>query len=215
MKLFTIFFLLVCQFSFGQYSIETNFNSVYIGRNQSLLYKQHLKNFSIYGGIKFHFNKPELTGIGSFIKKGGFATSFPERLGIQLGMEYFIWNNNNFFIGVFYDNQLSLMYDLHKMKYAVGTLVPNPQTESDFVYIYEEKKIGRMFTTDNVIGICIKNRLFNEVFLTLKGGLGMLYFKNYDKKNIILAKNFNSGISFTSFFSVGLSYKFKKKVRKK
>lgn len=54
------------------------------------------------------------------------------------------------------------------MYYSYTTLVANPQSESDLLYLKSERSFGPTFTTDNVIELALKNKLIDNFYLTSK-----------------------------------------------
>lgn len=213
MKSFFNFVIFFSTFScFSQSSIEFSFNDVYIGRNLSLNWKKYYSNLSFTSGLTYHINRIDKVPIGTFIKKSAYTENFGQRFGIQFGFEYFILKNDHFKLGLFYNNQISLIDQIHKMYYAYDTLVSNPQSESDYLYTKSERIFGPFLTIDNVIGITLKNSITNNLYLTTRGGLGFLLWKNTDESVLLIGgKKNNQSYNFTSFFSIGLGYTFNKK----
>lgn len=213
MKSFFGYLLIFLSFSsFSQSSIEFNFNDVYIGRNLSANWKRHYPNLSFSTGLTYHINRIDKVPIGTLIKKSAFAENFGQRFGIQLGFEYFIYKNDFCKIGLFYSNQISLINQLVKLYPAYDTLVSNPQSEFDFLYTKHERNYGPVFTSDNVIGITFKNNITKNIYLSTRGGLGILFWKNTDNSLLLIAgKKNNQSYNFTSFFSISLGYTFNKK----
>ncbi len=213
MKSFCSCLVLFLSFSsFSQSSVEFNYSDVYIGRNISLSWKKTISNFSISTGVTYHINRIDKVPIGTFIKKSAYAENFGQRFGIQIGIEYFLIKNSHFKLGLFYNNQTSFISQVHKMYYAYDTLVSNPQSEFDYLYTKSERTFGPFITIDNVIGLTLKNNLTDNLYLTTKGGLGFLLWKNTDNSVLLIGgKKNNQSYNFTSFFSIGLGYTFNKK----
>ena len=92
-----------------------------------------------------------------------------------------------------------------------ATLVATPQSEFDFLYVKSESSFGPVLTVDNVIGLALKNKLIDNFYLTSKAGLGFLLWRNTDDSLLLIGgKKHNQSYNFTSFFSVGLGYTFKR-----
>ena len=161
--------------SFSQSSIEFNYNDVYIGRNINVSWKKTISNYTFSAGLTYHINNIEKAPIGTLIKKSALAQNYGERFGIQLGFEYFFFKNSYCRVGLFYNNQTSLISQIHKMYYAYDTLVSNPQSEFDYLYTKSERIYGPVFTCDNVIGLTLKNNLTDNFYLTTKAGLGLFF----------------------------------------
>jgi hypothetical protein len=216
MKSFCSCLVLFLSFSsFSQSSVEFNYSDVYIGRNISLSWKKTISNFSISTGVTYHINRIDKVPIGTFIKKSAYAENFGQRFGIQIGLEYFLIKNSHCKLGLFYNNQTSFISQVHKMYYAYDTLVSNPQSEFDYLYIKHERIFGPFITVDNVIGITLKNNITDNLYLSTKGGFGFLLWKNTDNSVLILGgKKTNQNYNFTSFFSIGIGFTFHKKTNK-
>ncbi len=216
MKSICSYLILLLSFSsFSQCSVEFNYNDVYIGRNINLSWKKTISNFSISTGVTYHINRIDKVPIGTFIKKSAYAENFGQRFGIQIGIEYFLIKNSHFKLGLFYNNQTSFISQVHKMYYAYDTLVSNPQSEFDYLYIKHERIFGPFITVDNVIGITLKNNITDNLYLSTKGGFGFLLWKNTDNSVLILGgKKTNQNYNFTSFFSIRIGFTFHKKTNK-
>lgn len=187
MKSICSYLILLLSFSsFSQCSVEFNYNDVYIGRNINLSWKKTISNFSISPGVTYHINRIDKVPIGTFIKKSAYAENFGQRFGIQIGIEYFLIKNSHFKLGLFYNNQTSFISQVHKMYYAYDTLVSNPQSEFDYLYTKSERTFGPFITIDNVIGLTLKNNLTDNLYLTTKGGLGFLLWKNTDNSVLLI-----------------------------
>jgi len=213
MKFYSSCLALFLAFSFlSQSSIEFNFNEVYIGSNLGVNWKRYYPNLSFSTGLTYHINRIDQIPIGTFIKNSAFAENFGQRFGLQLGFEYYLYKNDFFKIGLFYSNQISLMNQLIKVYSAYDTLVSNPQSEFDFLYTKYERIYGPVFTSDNVIGITLKNNITKNIYLSTRGGLGILFWKNTDNSLLLIGGNkINQSYNFTSFFSIGIGYTFNKK----
>jgi hypothetical protein len=213
MKTICSYFIVFITFSsFSQSSIEFNFSDVYIGRNLNISWKKTISDFSFSTGLTYHINRIDKVPIGTFIKKSAVAENFGQRFGVQFGFEYFLYKNEFCKIGLFYSNQISLINQLIKVYPAYDTLVSDPQSEFDFLYTKYERKYGPVFTSDNVIGITLKNNITKNIYLSTRGGLGILFWKNTDNSLLLIGgKKNNQSYNFTSFFSIGIGYTFNKK----
>lgn len=212
MKLINCFFLFCSFQSFGQSSIESSFNDVYIGRNFNVSWKNTHKKISYSAGLTYHVNRIDKAPIGTLIKKSAIARNVSERFGTQLGFEYYLLQNSYCKVGLFYNNQISLISQVHKMYYAYDTLIANPQSEFDFLYVKSEMSFGPLLTIDNIIGLTLINKLTKDFYLTSKGGFGFLYWWNTDDSFLLVGGNKNNqNFNLTSFFSIGLGYFFNKK----
>ncbi len=197
----------------AQTSLELNYSDVNIGRNLNLCWKQTISDFSVSAGLTYHLNRIDKIPLGSLVRKNAFAENFGQHFGIQLGFDYFLYENEHLKLGVFYNNQSALISHVFKSNSIYVPLVPEPQSEFDYAYIKEESIWGPFITSDNVIGLTMKNTLTRNFYLTSKAGLGMLFWKNTDDSvSIFAGSKVNQGYSFTGHLSVGLGYTFNKKM---
>lgn len=208
----SFFSLLIVFISFNtlsQSSVEINYNDVYIGRNLSLSWKKCISNFSISSEVTYHLNRFDKVPIGTFIYKSAHAENVGQKFGIQIGLEYMLVKNSHFKLGLFYNNQISFINQVHKMYYVYDTLVSNPKSEFDFSYTKSERTFGPFLTIDNTIGLTLKNSITDNLYLTTKGGVGILFWKNTDENVVIIGgKRPNQDYNFTSLFSIGIGYTF-------
>ena len=197
--------------SFSQSAIEFHYSEVYIGRNIDLSWKKTVANFSVSAGLTYHINRIDKIPTGTLIKKSAIAKNFKERFGVQVGFDYSVFTNSHLALGVFYNNQTSFISQLITMYSPYATLVATPQSEFDFLYVKSESSFGPVLTVDNVIGLALKNKLIDNFYLTSKAGLGFLLWRNTDDSLLLIGgKKHNQSYNFTSFFSVGLGYTFKR-----
>lgn len=199
------------QLIYSQSSLESSFNSVYNGRNVNLSFKKEYNKLAISAGLKYHINRPELVPIGTFFRKTATAKNFSERIGFQIGFDYFFFKNDFCRIGAFYSNQFSRITETIKMYYALEPIVAEPQSEFDYSYIKSERTYGPVLASDNIIGVVIETNITKQIYFITKGGFGMMFWKNTDS-SVILSSNLNQrGYNFDSFVSFGCGYKFQKK----
>lgn len=195
---------------FSQHAIEANFNKIYIGRNFSIMHKYDIKKFSIISGVTFHVNRLP-TPLGTLLKNGAHSQNFGQHFGLAIGLDYQIYKNNYMSIAINYTNHLSRVGQIVHSYPAIGSSVPNPQSESDFIYSYSQYKFGPVLATDNAIGLSIKTKLADKLYLSLQFGAGMIFWK-YSGDEILLfaGKKPNQGNVVSSQFSLGIGYKFGK-----
>lgn len=211
-SVFSYLFLLSSFSSFSQSSIEFNFCDIYIGRNLNFSWKKSVLDFSFSAGLTYHINRIEKVPIGIFNKNSAHGQNLGERFGIQCGLEYFFYKNSHSKIGLFYNNQISSINQVYKMYYATEALVPNPQSEFDFLFLKSERVYGPVITMDNVVGLTLRSNITDKIYLSTKGGFGLLFWKNTDDSFVLVGgKKNNQGYDFTSFFSIGLGYTITKK----
>ncbi|MFA7272310.1 MAG: hypothetical protein WC044_00490 [Crocinitomicaceae bacterium] len=209
-----LFFVFILD-GYSQLSLESSYNAVYNGRNVNLSVKQNFKNLALSVGLKYHINRPEMVPYGSFFKNSATATNFAEHIGFQIGVDYFFYRSDFCKIGAYYNNQFSRMSETFIFYSALDQLVPVPQSEFDYSFTKFEKLYGPVIAFDNTIGLAMEVNLSKRIYTMLRGGFGMMFWKNTDSSFIIAANTFfQHGYNFTSFGSVGFGYKFAKREKK-
>ena len=195
--------------SLSQLSLESSFNSTYVGRHQSLNLKYEWGRFSVNIGPKYHFNnrsdfpKPQ----AEFFRKTFWALDFSERLGFEYGFQYRILSKENVDFFVHLSSHFTRSHIRFERYDALYPLVPNPQSEYDYAYEKNISYIGPITALENNLGLGVNVLIFKNFYLTSKGGVGMMFFKNHDPANIIITSN-NWELSY--FGSIGLGYSFEK-----
>ncbi|MCG8578190.1 MAG: hypothetical protein MI810_25145 [Flavobacteriales bacterium] len=208
-KLITLLSLTLCiGFTHAQWSIESNFNSVQIGRNQNILFQHSWDRLSINFGAKYNFNK-----LVSFprpqhdiFKKAFWAESFDEHIGLETGLHFKILDREKFNLFGFYQCQLSRSHTRIEGYYPIGSLVPEPQSEYDLVYQRHLGFVGPILAMENNIGIGLDIHFTDRFYLTQKAGTGLVLFRNTDPNNIIVS---DGGLwEFAQLLSVGAGWYF-------
>ena len=196
---------------YTQHSVEANYNKVYIGRNFSLSHKYNFNKLSIISGVSFHVNRLP-TPLSTLLKNGAHTQNFGQHFGIIIGLNYSLYKNNYVLIGLNYTNHISNISQIIHSYPAIGSTVPNPQSESDFIYTYSQFKFGPVLTTDNALGLSIKAKLSENLYLSTLFSAGIILWK-YSGDEILLfaGKKPNQGWVISSQFSLGLGYTFRKK----
>jgi hypothetical protein len=203
---FLIFFLVLNSCAFSQTYIESSYNIAYNGRNINFSYIRRVNNFDISGGLKYHFNRIEKIPVNTFFKNSAYAVSFTEKIGVQIGLEYYFLKRTNFQLGIYYNNQISFISQMIKALYAYDQLIPNPTTEFDYSYVKHQNIFGPVFESENTIGVALKTNLSSQFYTVFRGGVGMMFWKNTDP-SVVFTSNLNQhGHLFTSFGSIGLGY---------
>ena len=207
---FSIIFL-ISENSFSQISIESNFNVVHIGRNQSLLGKYQWDNFSILAGLKYNFNKESSfpQGQRNFYKKAFWALNFKEHIGLELGVQYKILKKKNFDFFTFYQAQITKSHIRHEVYLAIFPYIPlvsNPQSEYDYAYTLTQNYIGPIWAIENNFGIGLNVYFSNSFYFSTKLGGGILFYRNTDQNNIIFADGGHWELS--ELISMGVGWKF-------
>ena len=190
----------------AQSGLESSYNVAYNGRNINLSYRKTIQNFAVFGGLKYHINQMENVPYNTFFKNSAYAVHFKEKIGVQLGLDFFLVRKPNYELGVYYNNQFSFISQVIKAYYAYEALVPNPQSEFDYSYVKHEKIFGPVFESENTVGVVFKTSLTPRFYTSLRGGIGVMFWKNTDS-SVIFTSNLNQhGHLFTSFGSIGFGY---------
>lgn len=202
----TIFLVGIPLFFNAQTGFEASYNIAYNGRNINVSYKKTIQNFAVTGGLKYHINRSEHVPINTFFKNSAYASNFPEKIGAQIGLDYYLLKRQNYKLGIYYNNQISYISQMIKALYAYEQLVPNPQSEFDFSYVKHEKIFGPVFESENTFGMVLETKLTPQFYTVLRAGLGIMFWKNTDS-SVIFTSNLNQhGHLFTSFGSIGFGY---------
>ena len=208
MRILLLLLGLLPTYIFTQHAIEFNFNQVYIGRNLSLDYQYEKNSLFLNMGTSYHINRIELMPVSQFYKKMGYASSITQRFGFQIGAGYHFFKNERFKAGIYYRGYLAHMDSQIKFPSALP-LDGNPQSDQDYAGIIDNRVFGPLFTFENTLGLSIKTKLFDDFYTSIRGGFGMMFFRNYDE-NIFLGyePGFPIGQAFISSWSIGLGYEF-------
>lgn len=207
--LFFYSFFIIHYISYSQSYFESSYNIAYNGRNINLSYLKKVNNITISGGLKYHFNQIEKVPVNTFFKNSAYAVNFTEKIGVQIGLEYYILKRTNFQFGIYYNNQISFISQMIKALYAYDQLVPNPTTEFDYSYVKHQNIFGPVFESENTIGVALKTNLSPQFYSVFRGGVGIMFWKNTDP-SVVFTSNLNQhGHLFTSFGSIGLGFNIK------
>ncbi len=194
---------------FSQFNIETNFNSVATGRNQSLSVNYNFIKLQVGLGVKYNFNKLSNFPQNVFYKKTFFAISQFEHWGLELNLKYEIFNLKDVLKSyVFLNSQYTKSHIRFETYFAISELVPNPTSEFDYIYVKHVDYIGPITALENNIGIAFNIFLINNLYLTQKFGVGLMLFRNLDKNTIIVG---GGNWVFSEMLSFGIGYQFNKK----
>lgn len=187
----------------GQLQLESNFNSVHIGRNQSITVGYNWSRFSIYGGLKYNINKLDNFPESQMFKKTSWATTTGEHIGFNLGAKFEFLQLKNISFFVHYDLQQSFTHFRHISINYLGSIVPEPTSEYDLVYHKTLAFIGPIWIFENNLGIGYKVHIYKGLFLTNKFGGGIMFFKNTDPLNWIITGGGNWELSEMISFGIG------------
>jgi len=206
-NLITYIFIIYSFYSTSQIGIESSFNVVATGRNQSLIVTYKVNNkFTINGGVKNHFNKPNNFPNARIFKKNFHALNIKDRLGFEIGSTYQVWKRENITFNIFYMFQFTKSNLRHDWIYAIGSITPNPQSEEDFVYIRIINDNSDVTAYENNFGININISITKHMYLIQKFGGGIIIYPQNKSMNVS-PKSFTWELSET--ISFGLGYKFK------
>jgi hypothetical protein len=193
----------------AQFSLGLNFNDIYIGRNMGIVSKYHFNHFSISATPTYFINRKDKTPYNTFFKKSGLASKFSERIGFRLGIEYPFYKNEYITLSAYYNAQFSNVHEFLLHHIAIEPLVDPPQSVLDYSVQIKHTIFGPVFSVDNVIGVSIDCKLSERISMNLKGGFGLLFWKNSDDSHLVFSGGkINQGIVFTSSSSLGLNYTF-------
>jgi len=209
MKYVLIFILFISNLTYSQFNLETNFNSVSTGRNQSLSLNYYFKKFQVGFGAKYNFNKLTNFPQNVFYKKTFYAINDSEHWGLEFNLKHEIFNLKNVLKSyIFFNSQYTKSHIRFETYYAVSELVPNPTSELDYLYVKHVDFIGPIIALENNIGLAFEIFIFDNVYLSQKFGIGLMLFKNLDKNTILVG---GGNWVFSEMLSFGIGYKFEKK----
>lgn len=213
MKYLTLLCLVVgyAPIALTQFSLETNFNVVHIGRNQSLAVNYTHKKMTVALGAKYHFNKLVRFPQGELIKKSVHAITPAEHWGAEFSIKYQIFDRNNtFFAHLLYNGQFTRSHVRHENYFAIldSPTVPIPSSEFDYSYSKYLNHLGPFSIIENHIGLAFDVFVTDQLYLSQRFGAGILFFKSSDDQNIIISDAGNWEL--TEMLSLGIGYKFKK-----
>jgi len=203
-----VVFIFFSFLGWSQFSLESNFSSVHIGRNQNLTLNYQWNKLSLYSGVKYNFNKLDNFPVSTMIKKTAWATKNSENIGGVIGLKYDLVRLKNISFFSFFECQQSFTHTRHISVIYVGSSVPNPTSEYDLVYQNRVDIIGPWWIFENNIGLGYHVEISKGLYLTSKAGIGIVAFKNTDEKNIVIFSGGNW--EFSEILSFGIGYKFNK-----
>ena len=205
--------ILLSNFSYSQFQIESNFNSVGTGRNQSLLVNYTVNRMQFGVGIKYNFNKLTNFPQNVFYKKTFYATTPLEHWGTEFNLKFRLFNRKNILVShLFFNSQFTKSHTRFEGYFAIGQLVSNPTSESDYILVKHLDFIGPFLAFENNIGLAFEIFLTENIYLSQKFGLGLLLFKNLDENTTIVGDGGNW--VFSEILSFGVGYKFNLKEKK-
>ncbi len=194
--------------AFAQFSLESNFNVVHIGRNQNILAKYQWNKFSLNAGIKYNFNKlasfPQSQT--HFFKKTFWAIDFIEHIGAEMGFDFNILEKESIDLFGFYQVQVTKSHIRHEVYYASFPLNPDPQSQYDYAYALNLNYIGPIWAFENNLGIGMRAYFSKSFYFSTKIGGGIAFYKNLDKNNILIGNLWE----LSEMVSFGLGWKFLK-----
>jgi len=212
-KIILIIFTLSPYFSMSQIGFESNFNVVATGRNQTLLLKYNLnKKLTFSGGIKYHFNKPNDFPNARIFKKNFYALNSKDRFGFEIGSTFQMWKSEYIKFNIFYMFQFTKSNLRNDWIYAVGSIIPDPQSVEDFVYIRIITDIKNVIAYENNFGINFNINITDNIYLNQKFGVGIIFYPE-NTNMTVSPKSFTWELSET--ISFGLGYTFNKKAHNK
>jgi hypothetical protein len=208
MKYISIILAFFClNISIAQIGIESNFNSVHTGRNINVLAKYAKNKISFNLGLKYNFNKENTFPQADIYKKSFWATSLGEHFGVETGFQFVFFQKTNVELFGFYQLQITKSDIKHDWFQPIGSLVANPQSETDLIYARSINIFGPVWGIENNFGIGLNTFFSKNLYLSLKLGGGILFVDNNSKNTVILG---GSNWELSEVISIGLGFKFAK-----
>ncbi len=196
------------QLGITQIALESSFNSVHIGRNQSLMLNYHFNKFQVGLGLKYNFNKLVNFPEKVFYKKTFYAINDKEHFGLEWNFKYRIFNKEHVKIHAFYNGQFSKSHTRFVGYQAVGPpLVENPTSDLDYLLQKHITLFGPFLVVENNIGLAFDIFVTKNLYFAQKFGAGIVLFKNLDQNTNILVGNWE----LSEMLSFGIGFKFNDK----
>jgi hypothetical protein len=208
MKKLIILLMIVPYVCMAQSSLRINYNQVYVGKNISVDFDYQFNKIILSIGANYYpgINKDKVA-FHHFLKNRGTPSNIWQHFGLQLSTGYKIYDNKHFDLFGVYKGSIASMNSYFRGFTNYAPLVPDPQDEEDYALVINNHEFGPVFSFDNTLGLLLKCKITDNLFLNLHGGLGFTYVKNNDDFFIIPA-SFGSTLISNSF-SIGLGYSFK------
>ncbi|WP_417590008.1 hypothetical protein [Owenweeksia hongkongensis] len=190
----------------AQVDITSAFNSTYSGRSIILSGSAYLNPKNEIGiGIRYNINKlAHNDDQNNVFLKRQFGTEFKHHWGITAFYHHYIFKDLNCVKPfVFYDFQYSKSPTRNRM------FLPAFEDEELGTLYYEVIEYFGPFTwLENNIGVGIKAKITNRLYLNQKIGVGAIFILGKDEKRPITYDNFEW--DFAALIQVGLAYRLEK-----
>lgn len=198
------------------HGINLSYNDIHAGSNLSLGYSyKHNKKHIFSANTHFLFNRLVHDNNNNVFYKRFFSYSIDQTIGFDLCYKYLIpikkLKSELFF---FYELQETYSQTRSKALFYLDT---DPQTGEE---IFFQKIIitDRILALESTIGIGVNAELYKNLFFTVKGGLGIINLLLIPTDNNMNNPNDHTTEeewSFSHIYSIGLTYYFKFKKKRK
>ena len=192
--------------------LSFGYNDTHTARNIDISYNHIYREKHIFSfGVHFLINKLVHDNNNNVYYKRFFATSADQIFGGQFSYKYLIpIKKLKSELFVFYELQETYSKTRSKALFPLGI---NPQNGEE---VFEQILIvtDRILALESTIGVGLNARVYDNLFFNIKGGLGVVNYLLVPTDNNMNDPNDNSTTSdweFAHLFSIGLSYRFKKK----
>lgn len=198
------------------HGVEISYNDIHIGRNLSIGYNYKYNKKHIFSAkVHFLFNRLVHDNNNNVYYKRFFAYSFDQTIGLDVGYKYLIpIKKLKSELFLFYELQETYSQTRSKALFYLGK---DPNT-GDEIYFQKIIITDRILALENTFGIGINAEIYNNLFFSVKGGLGLVGFLLIPTANSINNPNDNSteeDWSFAHIYSLGLTYYFNFKKKRK
>jgi hypothetical protein len=154
--------------------IDVHYNWVHIGQNLSINYNHYFQRHAVSMGVKRHFNQMGSGNSDYVYKNSGYASNQKESFGLNLGYKFDILRNRNIVTPyLFFRSELS--YLRKRNTYQVTRFENDVPVTSDWTFTSTP-----YFISENVIGIGMTIRVYQNWHMNQSVGYGVSTFRNKD-----------------------------------
>jgi len=203
-KLIATILIFISLKTHSQFILECNFNRNATSNNQTLALSYQFNKISLGFGLKYLYNKKDNFPYHVAFKRTFWALNLQQHLGANIFMNIDLWKLPKSKFSFFYDFQFTNSSNRFETFFAHEKLVDEPQSEYDYSYIKYTAYFQPVYAFENNLGLQFQFFLTENIFLTQKAGVGILFYKELDPIIIIG----NRGWVFSEMLSIGLGWKF-------
>ena len=199
----------------AQHSITSNYTSNYIGHDIDVNYNYKFKKSKFKLGLSFLLNRQWQNNPNWEVYYKVFhAFKVEDMIGYKIGYDYlFPLKNEKTTLFISYD----LRYRYGQTRSLLPIFINDTIYNSKNIVLLKEVVSTKIHAFSNIIGVGLNTRIFNNVFLNMKGGVGFDTFYTTRNRHSRTSSFFAGNLpplrlfNLSYLFSIGLEYKFIKK----